>query len=161
MLLRTSWAYAGRGKNFLLVILKRALEGQALKVVDDQFGAPTSTRFVAEGTSQLLAKAVHARATDGKRRFSEVTSLVCSGTTTWYGFACRAVEALEKYCDRRRVYVGRTSPPLLLYWISRMWVKAHRGLMHDDPVLFALRDPVSLASGAMFLGVLWLATLSL
>jgi hypothetical protein len=50
--------------------------------------------------------------------------------------------------------------PLLLYWISRMWVKAHRGLMHDDPVLFALRDPVSLASGAMFLGVLWLATLS-
>jgi 4-hydroxybenzoate polyprenyltransferase/phosphoserine phosphatase len=50
--------------------------------------------------------------------------------------------------------------PILLYWISRMWVKAHRGLMHDDPVLFALRDPVSLVSGAMFLAVLWLATLS-
>lgn len=32
--------------------------------------------------------------------------------------------------------------------------------MHDDPVFFAMRDPVSLAGGAMFLGVLWLATLS-
>ena len=30
--------------------------------------------------------------------------------------------------------------PILLYWISRMWVKAHRGEMHDDPVLFALSD---------------------
>jgi 4-hydroxybenzoate polyprenyltransferase len=30
--------------------------------------------------------------------------------------------------------------PLLLYWISRVWLKAHRGTMHDDPILFALRD---------------------
>ncbi|MFT3791179.1 MAG: UbiA family prenyltransferase [Rudaea sp.] len=33
--------------------------------------------------------------------------------------------------------------PLLLYWISRVWLKAHRGLMHDDPVVFALTDYVS------------------
>lgn len=39
--------------------------------------------------------------------------------------------------------------PLLLYWISRVWVYSHRGLMHDDPVMFALRDRVSLALGAM------------
>ena len=31
-------------------------------------------------------------------------------------------------------------PPLMLYWISRVWMKAHRGEMHDDPVVFALRD---------------------
>jgi 4-hydroxybenzoate polyprenyltransferase len=49
--------------------------------------------------------------------------------------------------------------PILLYWISRMWVKAHRGEMHDDPVLFSMRDRVSLMSGVLFLGVLWLATL--
>jgi 4-hydroxybenzoate polyprenyltransferase len=48
--------------------------------------------------------------------------------------------------------------PILLYWVSRIWVKAHRGEMHDDPVLFAIRDRVSLISGALFLGVLWLAT---
>lgn len=35
--------------------------------------------------------------------------------------------------------------PLLLYWISRVWMKAHRGLMHDDPVVFAVTDRVSQA----------------
>lgn len=33
--------------------------------------------------------------------------------------------------------------PLLLYWISRTWVIAHRGVMHDDPVVFAVMDKVS------------------
>jgi 4-hydroxybenzoate polyprenyltransferase len=33
--------------------------------------------------------------------------------------------------------------PLLLYWISRTWVIAHRGIMHDDPVVFAIMDNVS------------------
>lgn len=31
-------------------------------------------------------------------------------------------------------------PPLLLYWISRIWMKAHRGEVDDDPVVFAIRD---------------------
>ncbi|MEO6967148.1 MAG: UbiA family prenyltransferase [Rhodanobacteraceae bacterium] len=35
--------------------------------------------------------------------------------------------------------------PLLLYWISRAWFIAHRGHMHDDPVVFALRDRISRA----------------
>ena len=50
--------------------------------------------------------------------------------------------------------------PLLLYWISRMWLKAHRGQMDDDPLMFAVRDPASLACGALFLAVLGLATLA-
>lgn len=40
--------------------------------------------------------------------------------------------------------------PIQLYWISRMWMQAQRGVMHDDPVVFAVRDPVSLACGALF-----------
>lgn len=44
--------------------------------------------------------------------------------------------------------------PILLYWISRIWVKAHRGEMHDDPVLFALTDRLSLITIALFVGVL-------
>ncbi|WP_347986878.1 UbiA family prenyltransferase [Methylomonas sp. AM2-LC] len=38
---------------------------------------------------------------------------------------------------------------LLLYWISRVWLKAHRGKMHDDPVVFAMKDRISLAVGAL------------
>lgn len=46
--------------------------------------------------------------------------------------------------------------PLLLYWISRVWLITHRGAMHDDPILFAVRDRVSLAvavAGAAVLSI--------
>lgn len=47
--------------------------------------------------------------------------------------------------------------PLLLYWISRTWIIAHRGQMHDDPVVFAIRDRVSLAIVALCGFVFWAA----
>src|SRR5690606_40061468 len=40
--------------------------------------------------------------------------------------------------------------PLLLYWISRAWSLVRRGRMHDDPVVFAATDRVSLVLGALF-----------
>ena len=48
--------------------------------------------------------------------------------------------------------------PLLLYWISRVWLIAHRGQMHDDPIVFALKDRASYVIGVLTLLVLWLAT---
>ena len=39
--------------------------------------------------------------------------------------------------------------PLLLYWVSRLWVRARRGEVHHDPLVFALRDPVTWALGAV------------
>ena len=38
---------------------------------------------------------------------------------------------------------------VMLFWISRVWMTAHRGKMHDDPVVYALRDRVSLALGVL------------
>jgi hypothetical protein len=37
--------------------------------------------------------------------------------------------------------------PLLLYWISRLMMKTHRGQMHDDPIVFVAKDPISLFVG--------------
>ena len=48
--------------------------------------------------------------------------------------------------------------PLLLYWISRIWFLAHRGLLHEDPLLFALHDWASYATGAAILLVMFAAT---
>jgi 4-hydroxybenzoate polyprenyltransferase len=48
--------------------------------------------------------------------------------------------------------------PLLLYWISRVWLIAHRGQMHEDPIVFALKDKFSYVIGALTLLVVWLAT---
>lgn len=49
--------------------------------------------------------------------------------------------------------------PLLLYWLSRVWLLAHRGQMHDDPIVFALRDRVSRWVGLGFVSVFILASL--
>ena len=47
--------------------------------------------------------------------------------------------------------------PVTLYWVSRIWMQAHRGNMDDDPLLFALRDRYSLACGVLFLAIAWAA----
>lgn len=47
--------------------------------------------------------------------------------------------------------------PLLLFWVTRVWMVTHRGQMHDDPVVFAIRDRVSLMVGALFCLVFWAA----
>lgn len=47
--------------------------------------------------------------------------------------------------------------PLLLFWITRTWMLAHRGKMHDDPVVFALRDRPSLCIGVIFACVFYFA----
>jgi len=47
--------------------------------------------------------------------------------------------------------------PVFLYWISRAWLLAHRGQMHDDPVLFAIKDKVSVGIAAVCALILLLA----
>jgi 4-hydroxybenzoate polyprenyltransferase len=51
------------------------------------------------------------------------------------------------------------SVPTLLFWLSRVWLLAHRGQMHDDPIVFALRDNVSRWVGITFLLTFALAIL--
>lgn len=48
--------------------------------------------------------------------------------------------------------------PMLLFWVSRIWMLTHRGNMHDDPVIFALKDRTSLILGAVIGLVFWVAT---
>jgi hypothetical protein len=47
--------------------------------------------------------------------------------------------------------------PLLRYWQARLWTLVHRGRLPGDPVLFALRDPVSMAVGIALVAALVLA----
>jgi len=59
------------------------------------------------------------------------------------------VEALYKHAGRLWLIV-----PLMLFWLYRVWLLGSRGEMDDDPVIFAIRDRVSLAVG---LGVVAIA----
>ena len=49
--------------------------------------------------------------------------------------------------------------PILIYWQSWMWLNAHRGQMHDDPITFSIKDKPSLISGALFILTIFLAAL--
>ncbi len=40
--------------------------------------------------------------------------------------------------------------PVLLFWITRVWMLTHRGQMHDDPVVFAVNDRISIVAGVLF-----------
>jgi 4-hydroxybenzoate polyprenyltransferase len=50
--------------------------------------------------------------------------------------------------------------PLLLYWVSRIWLLARRGIVHDDPLVFALRDKVTYVVGAFGVAILLAAKFS-
>jgi 4-hydroxybenzoate polyprenyltransferase len=51
--------------------------------------------------------------------------------------------------------------PLLLYWISRVWLKSHRGEMDCDPVIFAMKDKISLVIAGLIVIILILSTLGI
>lgn len=50
--------------------------------------------------------------------------------------------------------------PVMLFWVNWMWVQAHRGNMHDDPLVFAVKDKTSLIAGGVFVAVLIAGTTS-
>lgn len=65
------------------------------------------------------------------------------------GYLAVLVLALYLNSDKvRELYIHRTVMwllcPLLLYWLSRLWLLANRGQLHEDPVVFALTDRASL-----------------
>jgi 4-hydroxybenzoate polyprenyltransferase len=51
--------------------------------------------------------------------------------------------------------------PVILFWVSWIWMQAHRGHMHDDPLVFAVKDRASLAAGLVFAVVLALGATGL
>lgn len=75
-----------------------------------------------------------------------------------------SVLVLALYINSGQVTTLYSSPvslwlvcPFLLYWISRVWLLAHRGDLNEDPIVFAIRDRVSYIVGAFCLLVVWLA----
>ncbi|QWD70645.1 dTDP-4-dehydrorhamnose reductase [Polynucleobacter sp. UB-Siik-W21] len=85
-ILRTSWVY-GDGSNFIKTILRLAKERPALRVINDQYGVPTSAAWLAE-------VGIHLVLDDGQLRpfASGIYHAVPGGETNWYGLACLAVQ---------------------------------------------------------------------
>lgn len=92
VILRTSWVYDLRGRNFLTTMHRLAHERDELRVVADQIGAPTSSVAIAAATVRVIAAAQRRGASgmDGTFHMS------CAGATSWCGFARAIVARLER-----------------------------------------------------------------
>ncbi len=106
------------------------------------------------------------------KRFSELESLRERGATSMpgRGYNVSDLEQIRSFGTASAyaaivvfmLYIGRSDVtvlyrhamrlwlivPLLIYWLNRVWLLASRGEIDDDPVVFAMRDPMSLAVGA-------------
>jgi dTDP-4-dehydrorhamnose reductase len=88
---RTSWVY-GDGGNFIRTILRLAKDREELKVIEDQYGVPTSAEWLAKVSLDLAMDAQ-----DTLRRFpSGIYHAVPAGETSWYGLASLAVQAASE-----------------------------------------------------------------
>ena len=81
---RTSWVFGAHGGNFVKTILRLAGERDALNVVADQIGAPTSAALIADVTAQVLGQIAYRGAGDIP---SGIYHLTAGGETSWHGFA--------------------------------------------------------------------------
>jgi dTDP-4-dehydrorhamnose reductase len=100
LIVRTSWIFASRGKNFLTTMVRLAKERPELRVVADQIGAPTSARLIAGVVTKLVfedrSQPPHITAIEAVfARAQGLVHLCATGETSWYGFATAIVDGLR------------------------------------------------------------------
>jgi dTDP-4-dehydrorhamnose reductase len=112
LILRTSWVYGARGQNFLRTMLRLGAEREELRVVDDQHGAPTWSRTIADLTAEIVTRLAARGGLDSfpaaLREVAGVYHLAAEGEVTWRGFA-EAIFTLSDLPRRPRVVPITTS----------------------------------------------------
>jgi len=96
-ILRVSWVYSTRGGNFLLSMKRLMAERDELNIVDDQRGAPTWSRAIAEATLVLLSRIQ--QDPDQAVETKGIYHLAPSGEVSWFGFAQAIRDQLRLECN--------------------------------------------------------------
>jgi dTDP-4-dehydrorhamnose reductase len=86
LILRTSWVYATRGKNFLLTVIRLATQRQELRIVRDQIGAPTWSGEIATATARILGRVLSTRS-GALAAVRGTYHMTAGGETNWAEFA--------------------------------------------------------------------------
>jgi dTDP-4-dehydrorhamnose reductase len=95
LIFRTAWVYGTRGRNFLLTILRLATEREELRIVRDQFGAPTWSREIAKGTARILAQ-LFEQGQESFSRSSGTYHMTATGKTSWFEFGQAILEEASR-----------------------------------------------------------------
>ena len=83
IIIRLSWVYSKIGHNFFTKIVKLIKKNKNLKVVNDQFGVPTSTNFVVKYLNEIIQIILK------KQKIPKILHLVPKGFTNWYDFSIK------------------------------------------------------------------------
>lgn len=94
LIFRTSWVYGVHGGNFVKTILRLAKERSELRIVADQFGAPTWARDLAQATATALA---HWNKTGWDSGLNGLYHLTAAGRTNWHEYAEEIVRLAREY----------------------------------------------------------------
>lgn len=114
LIFRTGWVYGLQGKNFLLTIQRLAKERDELKIVDDQVGSPTWCRTIAQITANVLSQVLPEHSPGDLSRFEQASglyNLVCTGQTSWFGFAKAIVETSLTTRDTKLIPIPTSEYP--------------------------------------------------
>jgi dTDP-4-dehydrorhamnose reductase len=94
LIIRTQWVYAAKGANFLRTIARLAAQQTELRIVADQYGAPTSTRVIADFVASIIGSN-RIRLNERLTEAGDLVHVAASGETTWHGFAVAIVDGLQ------------------------------------------------------------------
>ena len=114
LIFRTAWVYGREGKNFLRTILRLATQREELKIVRDQFGAPTATQDIALATAEILSR-IYAP-NDNALVFSGVSGtyhMTAGGQTSWYEFAKAILEEASGKAEDPWLATATSGQPLI------------------------------------------------
>jgi dTDP-4-dehydrorhamnose reductase len=106
LIFRTSWAYAARRHNFIKTLLSLAQEREELRVVSDQWGAPTSAELIAD----ITAHALKYRWYHQRQKGPALYHLAAKGVTNWCDYARFILEISENLGYRNKLSPGNIVP---------------------------------------------------
>ncbi|RDK12137.1 dTDP-4-dehydrorhamnose reductase [Cupriavidus lacunae] len=116
LVLRTCWVAGAHGSNFAKTMLKLGRERDSLRVISDQYGAPTTASLIADVTAQIVAR--HWLFGDRSVFPAGIYHLAAAGETTWHGYATEvlayaASKGVELKVDPARIEaIPATAYPL-------------------------------------------------
>jgi len=108
-ILRVAWVYGLRGKNFAKTILRLASERDEIRIVNDQFGAPTSAEMIAEITACVIDRSL-VRGQEDTTNQCGVFNVAPTGRISWHGFALELIREAERQQQELRLKEGRIIP---------------------------------------------------
>ena len=104
LIIRTSWVYASRGKNFVRTMMDLMNKKEVLHVVDDQVGTPTWARYIADASAEMIRAVIAGDELSAEEMYGTY-HVSCAGSCTWYDLAMAIRTQLEQKGFSRSVEI--------------------------------------------------------